>query len=256
MKIETLSGQAVCHTSAQEAAAQKTLKHLAIIPDGNRRWARLRGVPRAEGHRHGFLEAALAVIDQAFWRNVQTVTLWMLSQDNWGREPEELSDLMDIYGAFLAKIRSKIELDPSFQRVGVSVIGRRDRIAPQLMADAARLCADYPAFTDGPHLILALDYGGRRCMMDEVRQLIDTHAVGQAVAEADLLRALNGHDIDMPEVDMVLRTSGEQRLSGFMPLQSARAELLFLDKLFPDLNPNDIDQAVDAFASRQHRRGC
>lgn len=233
----------------------KTLSHLAIIPDGNRRWAREHGLPRVNGHEKGFLDAALTAIEHAFGTEIETVTLWMFSEDNWNRSEDEIRDLMRVYTAFFEKLSVLMSQGSGLAGVRVNMIGRTERIPRTVRSAAEALCAHNQAGDRAKTLVLALDYGGRKSMVDAVTRLVHDHPVGTDLPPDAVFRALNGHGHNVPEIDMVLRTSGEHRLSGFMPFQSARAELLFLDKFFPDLVPSDIDHAIATFSARQQRRG-
>lgn len=220
---------------------------MGVIPDGNRRWARSRGLSPAAGHRRGFLVTAPAILDRFFERGCECVSLWLFSTDNWRRSPEEIADLMVIYQAFLEVIQ------PLCQRRGLRVLhwGRRGRIPSDLLADLDRLCARTRDHAGG-QLILALDYGGADALVDAVRQMI---AEGCAPEDDVLLQRLAGLPSTAPPMDLVLRTSGEQRLSGFAPLAAASAELCFVETHFPELTPERVDAALEDFARRERRGG-
>lgn len=220
---------------------------MGVIPDGNRRWARSRGLPPAAGHRRGFLVTAPAIIDHFFERGCQCVSLWLFSTDNWRRSPQEIADLMAIYHAFLGV------LQPLCQRRGLRILhwGRRDRVPSNLLADLDSLCAR-TSNNAGGQLILALDYGGADALVDVVRELI---AEGHPPEDDVLLRRLVGLPATAPPMDLVLRTSGEQRLSGFAPLAAASAELCFVETHFPALTPERVDAVLEDFARRERRGG-
>ncbi|WP_304276987.1 polyprenyl diphosphate synthase [Caulobacter segnis] len=229
-------------------AASVAPGHVAVIPDGNRRWARAQGLPVAAGHRQGFLVTAPAILDRLFERGCQCVSLWLFSTDNWRRSPEEVADLMAIYRAFMGV------LQPLCERRNLRVLhwGRRDRVPADLMGALDDLC-DRTQDHGAGQLVLALDYGGADMLLTTVRALAAEGRLPED--DAALLRRLTGLPASIPPMDLVLRTSGEQRLSGFAPLSAATAELCFVDTCFPGLTAAQIDAFVDDFARRERRGG-
>jgi undecaprenyl diphosphate synthase len=212
--------------------------HLAMIMDGNGRWAQLRGLPRLAGHRAG--ERALRLVAQAAPDlGIRTLTAYAFSSDNWKRPPAEVSGLMMLLETHLAKqaeacLRNGVRL---------SAIGRRDRLP-----DGARRAIDnVEALTsDGArlHLRLAIDYSSREALMDACHKL-DGHPDRQAVSAS----------LDSPDVDLLIRTGGEQRLSDFLLWECAYAELLFTQCLWPDFGPRELESAVAEFHRRERRFG-
>lgn len=212
--------------------------HLAIIMDGNGRWAQLRGLPRLAGHRAG--ERALRLVAQAAPDlGIRTLTAYAFSSDNWKRPPAEVSGLMMLLETHLAK-----QAEACLRHgVRLSAIGRRDRIP-----DGARRAIDnVEALTrDGArlHLRLAIDYSSRDALMDACHKL-DGHPDRQAVSAS----------LDSPDVDLLIRTGGEQRLSDFLLWECAYAELLFTQCLWPDFGPRELESAVAEFHRRERRFG-
>ena len=225
-------------------------RHVVLIPDGNGRWAGRKGRPIAEGHLQGAraVEAFLRVCRD--W-NVPYATVWAFSTENWGRNPREVSAIMKLVDLYLRKNRSKFrEENMRFRH-----IGRRDRIAARfprlarLLAEMEEETRAYERYT----LNLALDYGGR----DEVlRALERLGCEGKDLGSLTWERLSEALDTaGQPDPDLVIRTSGEHRLSGILPLQTVYAELLFLPRLLPELDEEDFREAFREFASRDRRFG-
>lgn len=218
--------------------------HLGIIPDGNRRWARKRALQPWKGHEEG-VEAFKKAIDWARQNpRIGTLTIWGFSTENWNRSEEEVRILMEIYERFLR------EESATFHEKKTRLVhsGRSDRIPSslaQLIRKIAAETASYSEFT----LNFALDYGGR----DEVVRAFKKVSDPAALTEENFRQYLDHPEL--PDVDLVIRTSGEQRTSGFFIWQSAYAEWVFNDKYFPDLTPQDLESAVAEYDSRQRRFG-
>lgn len=226
-------------------------RHVAIIMDGNGRWAKARFLPRLAGHRKG-VEAVRRVSRAARERGIEVLTLYAFSSENWRRPAEEVSDLMGLLRRF---IQDDIE---EFHREGVklAVIGDYRALAPDLVAmvdDAIARTRNNP----GPTVAIALNYGAQAEIAAAARRLaylardgeVDPQAIDEAVFERELQSG------GLPPVDLMIRTSGEQRLSNFLLWQAAYAELLFVDTLWPDFDAAALDSALDAFAQRQRRFG-
>ncbi len=226
--------------------------HVAIIPDGNRRWARARAWHPWQGHEKA-IENFRTITD---WcradPRIAVLTVWCFSTENWKRDPQEVAKLMTIFENYLQKER------PTFQQKGTRLLhsGRKDRIPASLatlIADIEKETAHFSEFT----LHLAVDYGGK----DEIARAVEK-MLNQSRATSDQLPANSSDPIhkylDHPElqdIDLIIRTSGEQRTSNFFLWQSAYAEWVFLDKLFPDFSTDDLKGAVDGFAKRSRRFG-
>jgi len=226
--------------------------HIAIIMDGNGRWARSRGLPRAIGHHRG-AEAVRRTVRGAGELGIGYLTLYSFSSENWKRPATEIDDLMGLLRRYL---RSEIA-DLHANNVRLRVIGNRSRLAD----DIVRLIETAEAQTrdnTGLTLVIALSYGGREELVAATRTLAQQVASGKldptAITEQTIGQALFTHDI--PDPDLVIRTSGEQRLSNFLLWQSAYAELLFIDTYWPDFGKDDLVRAIDEFHRRDRRYGA
>lgn len=212
--------------------------HTAIIMDGNGRWALRRGLPRIAGHRAG-AEALRRTVEAAVKHGIGTLTVYAFSSDNWNRPKEEVGTLMKL---FLAWLRSEVRrcIDNG---VRVTVIGRRDRL-PRLMLPAIEECESRTAHGTRLHLRLAVDYSARDQLLAAAR------CPGATANRAALNCALGS-----PDVDLLIRTGGEQRLSDFLLWECAYAELYFTPRLWPDFGPEDLSQALAEFHTRDRRFG-
>jgi undecaprenyl diphosphate synthase len=222
-------------------------KNLAIILDGNARWAEQRGLPVAEGHRAG-TRAVRRTVEAAIDLGVGSLALYAFSTENWTRPADEVEDLMEIFDETIDR-----EL-PDLAREGVRTrfIGRRDRAPDALRAKMDRLEAETAA-NDRLQLWIAFDYGGRGEILDALRGLL---AAGEPPASVDeeLFRSYL-YAPEMPDPDLVIRTSGELRMSNFLLWQSAYAELVFVDTLWPDFGEEHLRSALEEFARRRRRFG-
>ena len=225
--------------------------HIGIIMDGNGRWATRRGLPRSAGHRAG-TNNAKAIIEHAASLGVGYLTLFAFSTENWSRPDEEVSSLMSLFretfsSYFDELVRSNIR---------VRVIGRREG----LPADIQSLLTDVTEKTrhaTGLVLTFALNYGGRAEIVDCVRS-IAREVASQELAPEDIdERTISDHlyTAGIPDPDLIIRTSGELRLSNFLLWQGAYSEIVPFDTLWPDFRPSDLEQALAAFARRQRRYG-
>lgn len=225
--------------------------HIAIIMDGNGRWAESRGEPRAQGHVAG-AEVVRQVVRRARERGVGHLTLFAFSTMNWGRPSDEIRALMDLFERDLIAQRP----DLMAQGIRLSVIGERAYLPPSLRATLARVEEETAGLTQ-MHLTLAVSYDGRRDMVEAMKRVSQMVADGQLhpadVGEPLLMNALSTRDL--PDVDLLIRTSGEQRLSGFLPLEACYAELVFTPRLWPEFTVEDLDEAIEEFRRRQRRFG-
>jgi len=212
--------------------------HVAIIMDGNGRWANERGMPRVAGHRAG-ADAVRRVVEAAPDFGIGVLTLYAFSEDNWSRPPREVSALMKLLGRYLIK-----ETDRCIRNdVRLVAIGRRDRLPAPLVAmieDAERRTAAGERLT----LRLALDYSSRSAIVRAAQRL------NGSISEEALTAALGG------DVDLLIRTSGEQRLSDFLLWECAYAEMIFTPRKWPDFGRDDLAQAVAEFHRRERRFGA
>ena len=226
-------------------------RHVAIIMDGNGRWAKERHLPRVAGHRAG-VEAVRRITRAARALGVEALTLYAFSSENWRRPEAEIGDLMGLLRLYIRSDVAELVAD----NVRLRILGDHRRFPPdviQLLDDAlARTAAN-----TGPILAIALNYGAQAELARAARRLAERAAAGEidpAAIDAEAIEA-ELETRELPPLDLLIRTSGEQRLSNFLLWQSAYAELLFVDTLWPDFGPNDFCAAVDAFARRQRRFG-
>jgi undecaprenyl diphosphate synthase len=232
-------------------AQTPTPRHVAIIMDGNGRWAAARGLPRLEGHRRG-VEALRRAVRAAGEMGVGWLTVYSFSSENWRRPAQEVSDLMGLLKRF---IRNDLA-DLHANGVRVKVIGEREGLAPDIRAlldEAEELTRDNQRLT----LVVAFNYGARQEIARAARALARKVAAGLIDAESVDERALDAHldTADMPEPDLIIRTSGEQRLSNFLLWQAAYSEFVFLDLHWPDFDRAALEQAVDIYRGRDRRFG-
>ena len=219
-------------------------RHVAIIMDGNGRWAKQRHLPRLAGHKAG-VEAVRRVTRAARALGIEALTLYAFSSENWRRPAEEVGDLMGLLRLF---IRSDLA-ELARENVRLRVIGDWRALAPDLVALIEDATARTAANT-GPILAIALNYGAQAELAAAARRLAERGApIDEAAIEAELDTAA------LPPLDLVVRTSGEQRLSNFLLWQAAYAELLFVDTLWPDFDAAALADAVAAFGQRQRRYG-
>ncbi len=226
------------------------LRHLAIIPDGNRRWARLRGLPVEMGHTQGFLNVVPLLLQSLWEQDLEVVTLWMFSPENWQRSTDEVQNLMKIFARCLQLVL------PIACEHGVHMqhLGRQDRLPQFLHQTIDDVEQRTQSLTH--HLFnFGLDYGGKDEILRAVRQLLAQDRDGTELSEQQLEQALRNGQQTYPDPDLIIRTSGECRLSGFMPLQSRYSEIYFTDVLFPDLCVADLERAIAWFNTRNRRFG-
>jgi len=214
------------------------LLHAAIIMDGNGRWATSRGLPRVAGHRAG-AEALRRAVETAPSLGIGTLTVYAFSSDNWRRPPAEVSALMRLFHGYLGREQSRCVENG----VRVSVIGRRDRL-PRLLLPAIERCERATAAGQKLHLRLAVDYSARDAILRAARTL-------KKSATRDSLSKALGSD-----VDLLIRTGGEKRLSDFLLWECAYAELVFTPVMWPDFAAADLAKAVEEFRSRERRFGA
>lgn len=223
------------------------LKHLAIILDGNRRWAKKRGLDTFLGHKKGF-ENLKEIVRHAFKRDVEIVTVYAFSTENWNRSKEEVKYLMDLFAMLLSK-----EVDiMAKEGIKVDFFGRLDDFDKKLQDGMVKAKAKTKDGQTGL-LNVCLSYGGR----DEIVRAIKKIATKNLKPE-DINEELISKNLDsagLPDPDFIIRTSGEQRLSGFLTWQSIYSELYFCEKTWPEFSKEDLDKAIEEFNSRQRRFG-
>lgn len=225
-----------------DAPKQSAAKHVAIIMDGNGRWAKRKALPRVMGHRQG-VEAVRALVRSVEGMGLECLTLYAFSSENWKRPDDEVDDLMNLMRKFI-----KSDL-PEFiaNDVRLKIIGDWQGLAP----DIVEMLEDALEQTSGGKhtLAVALNYGSQQ---EIVRAAAKAAAMGE-VTEASIAAQLD--TADLPPLDLLIRTSGEVRLSNFLLWQCAYAEMLFVDTLWPDFTPEHLQQALDDFAERERRFG-
>jgi undecaprenyl diphosphate synthase len=242
------SNPVLAETGGGEGAVPR---HVAIIMDGNGRWAKKRFLPRAAGHRAG-VEAVRKVTRAARAMGIEALTLYAFSSENWRRPESEVSDLMGLLRLF---IRSDLD-EMVRENVRLRVIGDYRRFAPDLVAMVDDALARTAANT-GPVLAIALNYGAQAELVAAARSLAVDAAAGrlnpETIDEAAIEARLDTHDL--PPLDLLIRTSGEHRLSNFLLWQAAYAELLFVDTLWPDFDGEALAEAIGCYGRRQRRFG-
>ena len=227
-------------------------RHIGVMVDGNRRWAKLAGAPTADGHQAG-ADKILEFLGWCEELGVRVVTLYMLSTDNLNRAPDELEPLLGIIANTLDRLGEKGDLR-------VQPVGALDILPPKLSDQLGRL-GESTASATGLHVNVAIGYGGRREIVDAVKELLrDAQKQGKPIEEIteDLCDAQISEYLytrGQPDPELVIRTSGEQRLSGFLMWQSAYSEFYFCEALWPDFRRVDFLRALRDYASRQRRFG-
>ncbi|MGE3928529.1 MAG: isoprenyl transferase [Hyphomonadaceae bacterium] len=233
-------------------APATTPRHIAIIMDGNGRWAKQRGRPRTFGHGEG-VEALRRTVEAAGELGVEYLTVFGFSTENWRRPAEEVNALFDLLRLYVVRDLDKL----AREGVRVRIIGEREG----LQADIAQIIADAEARTRANtklNLTIAFNYGGQNEIARAAKRLAEDVAAGKLKA-ADISADLFEHYLDtadLPAPDLLIRTSGEARLSNFMLWQAAYAELVFVDVLWPDFGRAPLEEAIDTFRRRERRFGA
>jgi len=222
-------------------------KHIVIIPDGNRRWAKKHGLAPVEGHKKG-LDVAFKIVKASKNLGVKVLTLWSFSTENWSRPRKEVHYLMRIYQIFFKKhVKELIE-----EGVRFKWLGRRDRV-PKTLKSLLEKIEEETAKNKNYILNICLDYGGRDEIVRAVRKIM-----ARKIKPAQVTERLIDQNLDtagMPEPDLLIRTSGEKRISGMMPWQTAYTEFYFSKLFFPDFSLAELKKAINDFALRQRRYG-
>ncbi|MFC1866010.1 isoprenyl transferase [Chloroflexota bacterium] len=222
-------------------------QHIAFIMDGNGRWAEQRGLPRLEGHHHG-MESTRSVVERLGEYKIKYVTLYSFSTENWNRPKDEVDGLLSLLGESITKETKELHKN----NVRVLHMGHLDRLPvglKQAIADSIELTKN----NNGIILSLAFDYGGRLEILDAVRNII-----AEGISPKDIDEKLFDSYLfsaGLPEVDLLVRTGGELRISNFLLWQCAYSELYFSDVLWPDFNSHEVDKALLAYSKRQRRFG-
>ena len=220
---------------------------VAIIMDGNSRWAAGKGLPVEAGHREG-TRALRRTVEAAIDLNIRSLTVYAFSTENWLRPPGEVDALMEIFGE---TIRRELP-DLADQGVRTRFVGRRDRVSDELLRQMEDLELE-TADRDRLELWIAFDYGGRSELAAAAKRIVEAGLMPEEIDEEVLEAHL--YAPDMPEPDLLIRTSGELRISNFLLWQLAYAELVFTDRLWPEFGEEDLRAAVDEYAGRRRRFG-
>lgn len=228
-------------------------RHIAIIMDGNGRWAKARSLPRVMGHRAG-VDALREVVEHAAGCGVEYLTLFAFSSENWSRPQQEIAELMTLFARLLTREIKKLHEN----NVCLKIIGDVSRFSHKLQ-DLIKQGEDLTAQNDGLQLNIAANYGGRWDILQACKKLIrqidsHDHAAIANLDEQTFQLALSTAGI--PDPDLFIRTSGEARLSNFLLWQLSYAELYFSDTLWPDFKKQHLDEAIEHFQRRDRRFGC
>ena len=221
-----------------------SLTHLGIIADGNRRWAKEHGLPKVEGHKRG-LKTIETLVAAAAEAKIPYVTFYVFSNENWGREETEVSAIMKLAETRIVKMAEKMAKN----NIRLFILGAHDRVSPtlaSLIEKAEKLTAD----CTGTTICFCFNYGGEQEIADAAN--IALEADGKITPET--IRKHLYHP-EVPNLDMIVRTSGEERISGFMLWRAAYAELMFIKKYFPEMQPEDITDIVAEYNKRNRRFG-
>ncbi len=223
--------------------------HVAIIMDGNGRWAARRGLPRTAGHVQG-AKVVRRIVEAAARADIATLTLYAFSCDNWGRPPGEVATLLRLLRRYLLAETSYC----AENLVRVNVIGRRDRLSPDLLR-AIEHSERMTAKGSRLHLRIAVDYSARHSILQAARRALPGGASGAETEFLQLMNEVNHSALATQGVDLLIRTGGEKRLSDFLLWECAYAELYFTDCLWPDFDEDGLHQALRDYAGRQRRFG-
>jgi len=227
--------------------------HIAVIPDGNRRWAKLHGVPALEGHQHG-AQTMHNVIDCLIDRQVKYLTVWGFSTDNWKRTTEEVDSLFDLLGFWILSDLAWLHSNG----VRLKHIGCFGEL-PSNLKNKIITAVNLTKANRGMTLVLAFNCTGRAEIVDAVRRLIDSGRLFEpAMSRPQLDEELFSHYLytdGMPDVDLVIRTAGEFRLSNFLLWQTAYSEFFFTEVLWPDFETKELEKALNAYSERKRRFG-
>ena len=243
------------HHMSQQAHPQmpnaQCPQHVAIIMDGNGRWAKARGLPRIAGHKEG-AEALRRTLESCADAGISWLTVYAFSSENWNRPADEVQDLMGLLKHYIKKEISALDKEG----IRIRFIGDREKLSAdiqKMLSDAEEKTAKHQRF----NLNIALSYGSKQELTQACKNIAKQVAAGELTVDDIEERTIeaNIYTSGMPEPDLLIRTGGEQRLSNFLLWQSAYTELYFTDTLWPDFQADDIDKAINAFSNRERRYG-
>ena len=220
------------------------LKHLGIIADGNRRWAKERGLPKVEGHTRG-LKTIEELVASAAQANIPYVSFYVFSTENWGREEAEVSHIMKLAETRILKMAKRM----AENNIKLVILGSRERLSPRLVSLGEK-ARDLTADCTGTTVCFCFNYGGEQEIADAANKAL---AAGEQITPATIRAHL--YHPEIPDLDMIVRTSGEERISGFMLWRAAYAEMMFIKKYFPEMTGDDIELVIKEYESRSRRFG-
>ncbi len=224
--------------------SQIALRHLGIIADGNRRWAKAQNLPTIEGHKKG-LEIIEMLVGEAKKAGIEFVTFYVFSTENWGRSADEVSYIMNLAATRILKLAEKMAKN----NVKFLVLGSKDKVNPKL-ASLIEKAEKMTANCDGITASFCFNYGGEQEIADAANAALDAN-------EKITLETIKNHlyHPEVPSCDMIVRTSGEERISGFMLWRASYSEFMFIDKYFPDMTPEDVECIIKEYENRHRRFG-
>ncbi|HPC31056.1 MAG TPA: polyprenyl diphosphate synthase [Candidatus Paceibacterota bacterium] len=226
-------------------------QHIGIMIDGNRRWARKRGLPPFEGHRKG-IQRVEEIIKYAYNKGIKILTLYGFSTENWKRSSKEVNFLMNLFEKYVRKgLKEEQKKDKKYY-IQFRHIGRKDRL-PKHLVELLKELEKATKKNSQMVVNVAIDYGGRDEVTRAVKKIVRKKLKPEEINEEVLMKNLDTNDL--PDVDFVIRTSGEMRLSNFLPLQAAYAELYFPKIYWPDFDKKQLDLALEEFKKRERRFG-
>jgi undecaprenyl diphosphate synthase len=246
-----VSHVAPCPTEALPVPRQKMPRHIAVIMDGNGRWAQRQHLPRIEGHRRG-VASVRRMTEEAARLGIEQITLYCLSSENWKRPQPEVNFLMHLLEQYMIEERTTI-MDNDIR---VAVIGRRDGIPTATQEEMDKTIA-LTAVNSGMRLCLAINYGARAEMLDAVQEIARQVEAGQLPAKQISEQTISDHlyTAGMHDPDLLIRTAGEMRVSNFLLWQISYAEIWVTDKYWPEFEVADLHSAIRDFAQRDRRYG-
>jgi len=251
LSATTFSPETLERLAAAGLDPEKLPRHIAVIMDGNGRWAQQRGLPRIEGHRRG-VQSVRSTIEECCRLGVNQLTLYCLSSENWKRPQRELDFLMHLLEQYMIEERTTIMQ----QNVVVRVIGRRDGIPSATLAEMDKT-VEMSAANSGTRLCLAINYGSRGEIVDAVQKIAEEVCRGELTPNAIDEETIAAHlySAGMPDPDLLIRTAGEMRISNFLLWQISYAELWVTDDCWPDFTEAVLHEALREYASRDRRFG-
>lgn len=221
--------------------------HVGFILDGNRRWAKEHGLPTLEGHRTGY-ENLKTIATAAFERGIEFVSAYCFSTENWNRSKEEVSYLLKLASTILTRDAKKMIKE----NIRILVFGVSDRMPRKLLDETQNLVESSKGNTGGT-LVICFNYGGRREIADAVRRIVDANIPSKGITEDTIAKHI--YSPEVPNLDLLIRTGGEQRISNFMLWRAAYTELYFTNKYWPDFETVQLDVALDDYRNRNRRFG-